>query len=83
MEPRRIYFKNKNTFYIKLKNRRIEVNIEDDTVNIMTVKLIKTEEVNEYKNAGFHIYKNRVAVFLYRVSIEAFEEIIGAYAVLK
>jgi len=69
---------------VKLKNRRLYIKLENDTIMICTKKLInEISEIEKYKQGGFQIERNKIVTYFYKLSTEAFDEIIGAYCHLK
>ena len=74
-----------NVIRVRLKNRRLIIQLIDEGIQIETFKLIdKNEKIEDYKNAGFKLLaKNKIAFLRYKMSFEAFDEAIKAYLYLK
>jgi len=72
-----------STIEIRLRNKRIFIRVTDQSVNIVTKRLIDKGKLDDFKRAGFKIVKNKVAYYYYNISTEAFDEIVQAYNFLK
>ena len=77
------YFPLESTIEIRLKNRRIFIRVVDQSVKIVTKRLVGKGKLEDFKRAGFKIVKNKVAYYYYDISTEAFDELVQAYNFLK